>query len=278
MQVLQTDTVLSYIARLREDPLQVELLFRELLIGVTQFFRDPDAFDALSTAIEKILEREGAGEEVRIWVPACATGEEAYSIAILMKEAMEKQGVAFRVQIFATDIDDNAVSFARSGRYRKTTGISPERLARWFTSEDEEVRPIREIREMCVFSVHSVVKDPPFSRLDLLSCRNLLIYMDADLQDRVLACFITPSNPMAFFFLGRLRASVVAPNFSRLLTRSTIFFSARKPVPHFRTWLSRAARGLSLCTTMERPRFRQGAIGLTKVRGAYWRNILPLMW
>ena len=138
MQVLQTDTVTSYISRLREDPLQVELLFRELLIGVTQFFRDPDAFEALGAVVEKSLGRKSSGEEVRIWVPACATGEEAYSIAILFREAMEKQGVAFRIQIFATDIDDNAVSFARSGRYRKTTGVSAERLDRWFTSEDDE--------------------------------------------------------------------------------------------------------------------------------------------
>jgi two-component system, chemotaxis family, CheB/CheR fusion protein len=180
----------------------VELLFRELLIGVTQFFRDPGAFVALGGAIEKVLERKGADEEARICVPACATGEEAYSIAILLKEAMEKQGIAFKVQIFATDIDDNAVSFARSGRYRKTTGISAERLARWFSSDDEEIRPIREIREMCVFSVHSVLKDPPFSRLDLLSCRNLLIYMDADLQDRVLRTFHYALKPDGFLFLG----------------------------------------------------------------------------
>jgi two-component system, chemotaxis family, CheB/CheR fusion protein len=167
MQVLQSDTVPKYISRLREDPLQVKLLFRELLIGVTQFFRDPDAFDALGVAIETLLEHKGAGEEARIWIPACATGEEAYSIAILMKEAMEKQSVAFPVQIFATDIDDKAVSFARSGRYRKTTSVSAERLARWFSS-DEEIRPIREIRDMCVFSVHSVVKDPPFSSGNLV--------------------------------------------------------------------------------------------------------------
>jgi two-component system, chemotaxis family, CheB/CheR fusion protein len=216
MQVLQTDTVPSYIARLREDPVQLELLFRELLIGVTEFFRDPDSFDALGGVIEKFVARKGAGEEARIWVPACATGEEAYSIAILLKEAMEKQGVAFRVQIFATDIDDNAVAFARSGRYRKTTGLSAARLARWFTSEDEENRPIREIRELCVFSVHSVVKDPPFSRLDLLSCRNLLIYMDADLQDRVLGTFHYAIKPDGVLFLGpsegvSRRAQLFAP-------------------------------------------------------------------
>jgi two-component system CheB/CheR fusion protein len=203
MQVLQADTVPEYIARLREDPHQVELLFRELLIGVTQFFRDPDAFDALhAAAIVKLLDRKGAGNEVRIWVPACATGEEAYSIAILMKEAMDQRGVAFHVQIFGTDIDDSAVAFARLGRYLKTTGISSQRLARWFTADDDEILPIREIREMCVFSAHSVVKDPPFSRLNLISCRNLLIYMDADLQDRVLRTFHYALKPEGVLFLG----------------------------------------------------------------------------
>jgi two-component system CheB/CheR fusion protein len=203
MQVLQTDTVPSYLARLREDPHQVELLFRELLIGVTQFFRDPAAYDALeNVAIEKFLGGKDAGEEVRVWIPASSTGEEAYSIAILLKEVMEKHGLAFQAHIFATDIDDNAIAFARSGRYRKTTGISAERVARWFISEGDEIRPTREIREMCVFSVHSVVKDPPFSRLDLLSCRNLLIYMDADLQDRVLRMFHYALKPNGILFLG----------------------------------------------------------------------------
>jgi two-component system, chemotaxis family, CheB/CheR fusion protein len=203
MQVLQTDTVPAYLARLREDPRQVELLFRELLIGVTQFFRDPNAFGALENlAIEQLLQRKSASEDIRIWVPACASGEEAYSIAILVKEAMEKHGMALRTQIFATDIDDNAIAFARWGRYRRTTGISAERLARWFTAEDDQFRPIQEIREMCVFSVHSVVKDPPFSRLDLLSCRNLLIYMDTDLQDRTVRMFHYALKPDGILFLG----------------------------------------------------------------------------
>ena len=202
MQVLQSDTVPDYIARLREDPVQLELLFRELLIGVTQFFRDPEAFDALGEAIDKFVEEKRASEDIRIWVPACATGEEAYSIAILLREAMEKHGVDSRVQIFATDIDSSAVAFARSGRYRKTVGLPMDRLARWFLSEDEEIRPVREIRDMCIFSVHSVVKDPPFSKLDLLSCRNLLIYMDGDLQDRVLGVFHYALKPGGVLFLG----------------------------------------------------------------------------
>ena len=207
MQVLQIETVSQYVARLRDDPHQIELLFRELLIGVTQFFRDPDAFEALQRAMVRLLDGKGGDGEIRIWIPACATGEEAYSVAILMKEAIEQRGVAFRVQIFGTDIDDVAVAFARAGRYRKTTGISSERLARWFTADDDEVLPIREIREMCVFSPHSVVKDPPFSRLNLISCRNLLIYMDAELQDRVLRIFHYALKPDGFLFLGPSEAA-----------------------------------------------------------------------
>jgi two-component system, chemotaxis family, CheB/CheR fusion protein len=203
MQVLQADTVPAYIARLREDRREIELLFRELLIGVTQFFREPDSFEALRTsAIAKLLERRRSDDPIRVWVPACSTGEEAYSIAIVLREAMEHEGIASNVQIFATDIDDQAVAFARTGRYRKTVGISPERLGRWFAENDDDFCPIRQIREMCVFSEHNVIKDPPFSKLDLISCRNLLIYMNSDLQDRVLRTFHYALNPDATLFLG----------------------------------------------------------------------------
>jgi two-component system, chemotaxis family, CheB/CheR fusion protein len=184
MQVLQIDSVPAYIARLKEEPFQLELLFRELLIGVTEFFRDPNSFAALqSEAIPRLLQNKSSDEQIRIWVPGCATGEEVYSIAILTKEAIERHGLSLKVQIFGTDIDEDAVAFARASRYRKTTGLSPERMARWFTDEGEEIRPVNAIREMCVFSTHSVVKDPPFSKLDLVSCRNLLIYMEAECRN-----------------------------------------------------------------------------------------------
>jgi two-component system, chemotaxis family, CheB/CheR fusion protein len=203
MQVLQIDTVQAYIARLREDPHQVELLFRELLIGVTQFFRDPDAFAALATiAIPKILDKIEAEDQIRLWVPGCATGEEVYSVAILLKEALNDREAVPSVQIFGTDIDDSAIAVARAGRYRKATGLSSQRLARWFVEEGEEYCPIKPIREMCIFSTHSVIKDPPFSKLDLISCRNLLIYMDTDLQDRILKDFRYALNPDGILFLG----------------------------------------------------------------------------
>jgi two-component system, chemotaxis family, CheB/CheR fusion protein len=191
MQVLHIDTVPQYIERLRKDHLQLDLLFREFLIGVTQFFRDPQAFEALRvTAMPMLLANEETPDQLRIWIPGCATGEEAYSIAIVLKEEMERKGAALRVQIFGTDIDDNAIAIARAGYYPKSlAGLSPEQIERWFAPRGDGYCPVKQIREMCMFSVHSVTRDPPFSKLDLISCRNLLIYLGGALQERVVRTF-----------------------------------------------------------------------------------------
>jgi len=204
MQVLQAATVPDYIAHLRDDPREAQHLFRELLIGVTEFFRDPLAFAALqATAIPALLAGKGAADTLRVWVPGCATGEEAYSIAIALGEAMEGLRGAPKVQIFATDIDDRALSAARAGRYRKPLpGVSTERQERWFDEAGDEMCVIKALREMCVFSPHSAIKDPPFSRLDLVSCRNLLIYMNPELQERLIKTFHYALKPDGFLLLG----------------------------------------------------------------------------
>ena len=206
MQVLQLDTVAAYIDRLKDEPAEANCLFQEVLIGVTEFFRDPDAFASLKLlALDPLLAAKRPEDGVRIWVPGCSTGEEVYSIAILLKEAMQGLGSNFKrdIKIFGTDIDANAVKFARAGRYRKrSTGLSPERFERWFTNDGGDFCPVPEIREMCVFSAHSLVKDPPFSKLDLISCRNLLIYLDNDLQTRVTRTFHYALNPGGYLFLG----------------------------------------------------------------------------
>ncbi|MDR6874515.1 two-component system CheB/CheR fusion protein [Bosea sp. BE125] len=203
MQVLQIDEVPAYIARLRDDPGQIDLLFRELLIGVTQFFRDPEAFQALQAALApKFAGDQHDDDTIRIWVPGCATGEEVYSLAILVREIIAQRPSAVRVQIFGTDIDTPAIAFARQARYRKTIGLTPERLAKWFSPDGDAYCPVKVIREMCVFSTHSVTKDPPFSKLDLISCRNLLIYMNAALQDRVMKTFHYALKPDGMLFLG----------------------------------------------------------------------------
>ena len=192
MQVLQIEAADAYIERLRQDPAECETLFQELLIGVTEFFRDPVAFDALrETVLPTLLRGRARSDSVRVWVPACATGEEAYSIAILLREATIAHPVAPKLQVFATDIDPDAIAFARRGRYvAPLPGISPARCARWFVEEPPDGFRINyEIRDFCIFSVHSVLRDPPDSRVDLISCRNLFIYLGPTLQDLVIAAF-----------------------------------------------------------------------------------------
>ena len=203
MQVLQVDDVPAYIARLKKEPQQLDLLFREFLIGVTQFFRDPKAFEALEqTALPSLAAQRPAGEPFRVWAPGCSTGEEVFSIAILLKEVFNRRGDTSRIQLFGTDIDDRAIAVARTGSYRKITGVSAERLERWFVEDGDSYRVVKEIREMCVFSTHSIAKDPPFSKLDLISCRNLLIYLNAGVQDRVLRSFHYGLKPFGILFLG----------------------------------------------------------------------------
>jgi two-component system CheB/CheR fusion protein len=205
MQVLQVATVPGYIETLRKDPAQLELLFRDLLIGVTHFFRDASAFEALeASVVPQIVQSKSADDQIRVWVAGCATGQEAYSIAILLQEAIAKRRVKPKITIFGTDIDDRAITIARAGRYQKSLldEMSPKRRDRWFIEDGDHFCPIKELRESCIFSVHSIIKDPPFSKLDLISCRNLLIYLDTSLQDRVLPIFHYALRPSGYLFLG----------------------------------------------------------------------------
>jgi two-component system, chemotaxis family, CheB/CheR fusion protein len=205
MQVLQTASLEDYVERLRKEPEEVSALFRDLLIGVTDFFRDVAAFHALETlVIPKLFEGKSVGDEVRVWVAGCSSGEEAYSIAILLREQMDQLRVVPRVQIFATDIDEAALSLARAARYLPMLAkdVSPERLGRFFVPEAGSYRVAREVRDMCIFSSHSVIRDPPFSRIDLISCRNLLIYLKPEPQSQIIPLFHYATRPGGFLFLG----------------------------------------------------------------------------
>ena len=204
VQVLQIDDVAAYIARLREDREEVQNLFQDLLIGVTRFFRDPAEFEILEREIPRLFEGKNAGDQLRVWVLGCATGEEAYSIAILLREHMATLDHPPEVQIFATDLDARALNLARAGRYSDAIAdhIRPDRLDRWFLREGDTYCVAKELREMCVFSPHNIVKDPPFSRIDILSCRNLLIYLNGDLQNRVIPIFHFSLRPGGVLFLG----------------------------------------------------------------------------
>ncbi len=204
MQLLQIGSVSEFIERLKKEPREAEALFHEVLIGVTQFFRDPLAFEALqTTVIPSLLANKAASDVIRVWVPGCSSGEEAYSIAILFKEAMAKLPAAPHIQIFGTDVDDRAIVRARTGRYHgPLKGVSPARLKRWFTPIDADFCVTKDVREMCVFSTHSFIKDPPFSKLNLVSCRNVMIYFDRDLQDRAIRNFHYALAPGGVLFLG----------------------------------------------------------------------------
>ena len=205
MQVVQASDHATYIERLRSDSNEVEALFRDLLINVTNFFRDAEAFESLrELVIPKIFEGRGADDAVRVWAPGCATGEEVYSLAILLRERMDAVTSAPRVQVFATDIDEGALAVARAGRYPEAlmAGVSAERRDRYFARDGGSYVLAREIRDLCIFSPHSVIRDPPFSRLDLISCRNLLIYFGPDIQSHVLPMFRYGLREGGYLFLG----------------------------------------------------------------------------
>ena len=207
MAVHQIDAVEGYVKYLQQTPVEVESLFRDLLIGVTNFFRDPEAFDVLEKqVIPKLFDSKPPGAVIRAWSNGCSTGEEAYSIAILLQERLELLRQSYKVQVFATDLDSRAIATARAGVYPASIAedISPERLARFFTAEPDgsAYRVHKGIRDMLVFSEHDLIKDPPFSKLDLISCRNLLIYMGTDLQRKLIALFHYALMPGGMLFLG----------------------------------------------------------------------------
>jgi len=206
MQVHQCDRLTDYVQLLRQDPDEANALLRDLLINVTSFFRDGEAFEALrQTVIPRLFEGKGASDWVRVWAPGCSTGEEAISIAILMREHMDQLRSPPRVTIFATDIDEPALTTARAGHYPELMmeGVSPERRERFFTSSPGVFTVAKSIREFCVFSSHNILRDPPFSRMDLISCRNLLIYLSGETQRQVFPIFHYALRPGGFLFLGK---------------------------------------------------------------------------
>jgi two-component system CheB/CheR fusion protein len=207
MGIHQIDKIAVYIRYLQENSQELGLLFKELLIGVTSFFRDPAAWEELrGSVIPALLARRSVGEALRAWVPGCSTGEEAYSLAMLFKEAMGKlkPPKKFKLTVFATDLDKDAIEKARLGFYPANIAadVSPERLNRFFTKVDGGYRVSAEIREMVVFAPHSLIMDPPFTKLDVLSCRNLLIYLAPEMQKKLIPLFHYSLRPGGILFLG----------------------------------------------------------------------------
>jgi chemotaxis methyl-accepting protein methylase len=207
MVLKKQEALEDYAAFLRGNAKELDALFSDLLISVTSFFRNPDAFDVLKQKVfRKLLQRRG-DEPLRVWVPGCSTGQEAYSIAMSFAESAEKASRARTLQVFATDLNDALLDKARHGLYAKSLGqdVSPERLRRFFVEEDGGYRSSN-LCALVVFARQNLLKDPPFSRLDLISCRNLLIYLDPGVQKKVFPTFHYALKPGRFLFLGTSEA------------------------------------------------------------------------
>ncbi len=207
MSIHNIEKIASYVHFLQGNPKEVEILFKELMIGVTNFFRDPKLWEKLrDIVIPDMISRLPEGSVLRAWIPGCSTGEEAYSLAIIFKESIERNFShgGYSLQIFATDLDQEAISTARKGIFNSaiTADVSPTRLNRFFIASDDGYRINTEIREMVVFAQHNIIMHPPFTKLDILSCRNLLIYMNTELQKKLLSLFYYSINQNGVMILG----------------------------------------------------------------------------
>jgi two-component system CheB/CheR fusion protein len=235
MAIQQIETIEKYANYLQKIPVEADTLFDDLLISVTSFFRDPEAFKAIEEqVIPKLFNNKPAGALIRVWVPGCSTGEEAYSLAILLQEHRETLKQGYRVQIFCTDVDSKAIVTARAGVYPASisTDISPERLARFFSAESgrSTYRINKTIRDMLIFSEQDLTRDPPFSKIDLISCRNLLIYMSGALQKKIISLFYYSLNPGGFLFLGTSESLGEFGHFFTTLHRKLKIYQRREDI------------------------------------------------
>lgn len=224
----------SYLSFIEANNQELDVLARDILISVTAFFRDRDSFDALETVIQTLCNTKPPGSEIRVWVAGCASGEEAYSVAILLAEALGEKLPQYRLQVFATDIDDNALNVARRGVYPAASmaEVPEELLNRYFLPINNTYEVSKLLRDMIVFARHNLVSDPPFLRLDLVSCRNVLIYFDALLQARVFHCFHFGLNKDAHLFLGRSESVAQAESlFVSLDRRQRLFRKSGDATP-----------------------------------------------
>ncbi|MDP3638486.1 MAG: CheR family methyltransferase, partial [Azonexus sp.] len=208
-RALGMNSLEQYLCHLRDHPEELHPLQHSFLISVSSFFRDPDVFEALEKSLRKLIAGKQAGDSIRVWIPACATGEEAYSIGILLAEALGERLGKFDVRIFATDIDQSALDFARAGIYSTAAlaALDVSRRQRWFTPEGSGWRIGKAIRELCIFSLHDVIAHPPFIKMDLVSCRNLLIYFKPEQQADLISTFHYGLNPDGLLLLGKSEAA-----------------------------------------------------------------------
>lgn len=259
--------VAAYERYLNEHPDEVQVLFRELLINVTSFFRDPEVFEFLKTAVlPAMLAGRPEGEPLRIWVAGCATGEEAFSLAMLLRELADELHHEMPVQIYSTDIDADAIAVGRAGLYPPNIveDVSPERLRRFFIKEEKGYRVRKEIREMVVFALQSVIKDPPFTRLDLLSCRNVLIYLEPELQDRLMPIFHYALKAGGVLCLSPSESIGSHLDLFEPIARKFNIYRAKPSLASRRTLLNSRISWTPTSSTLEQgapvPRLREGSL------------------
>ncbi|MBA4318964.1 MAG: chemotaxis protein CheR, partial [Flavobacterium sp.] len=235
MLINKSKTLKQYGELLDKNIAEADLLYQDLLINVTSFFRDTDAFLLLkSTILPNLLKSKEAGETLRIWVAACATGEEVYSIAMLLLEIKEETKLDFPFQIFASDLSTEAISAARIGEYSpaQVAGVSPERLERFFTKSKNKYRIVKSLRDVCVFAHHNILRDPPFSRMDFISCRNMLIYLDINAQKKVMATFHYALNDGGYLMLGKSETIGTSAQLFATIDKKYKFYSRKKNTAH----------------------------------------------
>lgn len=244
------ETLADYAVFLKGNAKELDALYSDVLISVTSFFRNPEAFDVLKrTVFPKLLSQRVRDEPVRVWVLGCSTGQEAYSLAMTFAEAAADDARGARLQIFATDLNEALLEKARLGLYAKSLAqdVSPERLRRFFVEEDGGYRVTKTLREQVVFARQNVMSDPPFSRIDLVTCRNLLIYLEPELQKKIFPAFHYALKPGGFLFLG---ASESIGQFTDLFApadkKQKVFSRKAAPTPTFRLPLP-SARAQAPC-------------------------------
>lgn len=236
MGVHKIGKIAAYVDLLQQNPREGDILFKELMIGVTSFFRDSKVWEKLTnTLITNFMDRKSGNKTLRAWVPGCSTGEEAYSLAIIFKEALAKINPSpnISLQIFASDLDHDAVELARKGMFHENIAadVSPERLARYFVKTDEGFRVVSEIREMVVFAQHNLIMHPPFINIDILSCRNLLIYLETELQKKILGLFYYSLNTNGLLVLGSSETlGAIHTHFDSIDSKLKIFKRAHNAV------------------------------------------------
>jgi two-component system, chemotaxis family, CheB/CheR fusion protein len=229
MQVSRAGDLNEYYNVMREDSDEAQALLGDLLISVTTFFRDTEAFEKLAkSVIPELFKGENVDETIRVWISGCATGEEAYSFAILLLEEASRHSARRPIQVFGSDLDARALASAREGSYPLAidTDITEERLRRFFVREGDSYRIRQEVREIVLFAVHDLLKDPPFSHVDLISCRNVMIYLDRELQEQVCSTFHYALNPGGYLFLGSSESAENPPGLFRVIDRSARIFQS----------------------------------------------------